>query len=225
MSYAQNYLKMDKIDRLLDAIEHPDRYSEKEIDVLLSDPEVREVYNLLDKTKATLTPISTPDIDAEWGRFSNSHTAKQLRTYRIFNLFSRNIAASIAIGIASLAAVAAVVGVSVHYALNKNTDNQIAEVALPTKENVASSDTISVVEEVPTVTPETIVFDNEPLETIINCIADYYGCKVEFSTDSSKSLRLYFRWNQARPLDEVVESLNNFEQINLTVKDKTIKID
>lgn len=124
---------MDKIDRLLDAIEHPDRYSEKEIEVLLSDLEVREVYNLLEKAKATLTPISTPDIDAEWGRFSNSHTAKQFRTYRIFNLFSRNIAASIAIGIASLAAVAAVVGVSVNYALNKNTDNQIAEVVPTTK--------------------------------------------------------------------------------------------
>lgn len=216
---------MEKIDRLLDAIEHPDRYSEKDIEVLLSDPEVRKVYNLLDKTKATLTPISTPDIDAEWGRFSNSHTAKQLRTYRIFNLFSRNIAASIAIGIASLAAVAAVVGVSVNYALNKNTDNQIVEVVPTTKENVTSSDTILVVEEVPAVASETIVFDNEPLETIINCIAKYYGCKVEFSTDSSKSLRLYFRWNQAQPLDEVVESLNNFEQINLIVKDKTIKID
>lgn len=225
MYYVQNYLKMDKIDRLLDAIEHPDRYSQKEIETLLADPEVMEVYSLLDKTKATFTPISTPDINAEWDRFRNLHPTRQFRTYRIFNLFSRNVAASIAIGIASLAAVAAVVGVSVNYALNKNTDNQIVEVEAAIKENVTSSDTILVVEEVPAVAPETIVFDNEPLETIINRMAEYYGCKAEFSTDSSKSLRLYFRWNQAQPLDEVIESLNNFEQINLTVKDKTIKID
>lgn len=216
---------MDKIDRLLDAIENPDRYSEKEIETLLADPEVRKVYNLLDKTKATLTPISAPDVDTEWDTFKNSHPAKQHRTYRIFNLFSRNVAASIAIGVASLAAVAAVVGVSVNYALNKNTDNQIAEVAPTTKENVASSDTILVVEQAPAVAPETIVFDNEPLETIINRIVEYYDYKAEFSTDAPKALRLYFRWNQAQTIHEVVESLNNFEQIQITLKDKTLKID
>lgn len=216
---------MDNIDRLLDAIEHPDRYSEKEIETLLADPEVRKVYNLLDKTKATLTPIPTPDVDTEWNSFKNSHPAKQHRTYRIFNLFSRNVAASIAIGVASLAAVAAVVGVSVNYALNKNTDNQIAEVTPTTKENVASSDTILVVEKAPADAPETIVFDNEPLETIINRIVEYYDYKAEFSTDAPKALRLYYRWNQAQTIHEVVESLNNFEQIQITLKDKTLKID
>lgn len=216
---------MDKIDRLLDAIENPDCYSEKEIKALLSDPEVREVYNLLDKTKATLTPIPAPDVDTEWNTFKNSHPAKQHRTYRIFNLFSRNAAASIAIGIASLAAVAAVVGVSVNYALNKNTDNQTVEIVSYTKEDVASNDTILVIEQAPAVAPETIVFDNELLETIINRIAEYYDYKAEFSTDAPKALRLYFRWNQAQTIHEVVESLNNFEQIHISVKDKTIKID
>lgn len=207
---------------MLDAIEHPDCYSDKEIEALLSDPEVREVYNLLDKAKATLTPISTPDIDAEWNRFSNSHTARQRRTYR---MFTRNVAASIAIGLASLAAVAAVVGVSVNYALNNKAETQIKEVTHATKENVASSDTIVVVGEAHAVAPETIVLDNEPLETIINRIAEYYGYKTVFTTEAPKTLRLYFRWNQAQTLEEVVESLSNFEQIHLTVRDKTIKID
>lgn len=216
---------MDKIDRLLEAIEHPDRYSEKEIEALLSDPEVSEVYNLLDKTKATLSPISTPDIDAEWDRFSNSHPAKQSRSYRIFNLFPRNAAASIAIGIASLAAVAAVVGVSVSYTLKKTAETQITEAVQVTNGSAILGDTIITVEDTPAVAPEAIVFDNEPLETIINYIAEYYGYRTEFSTDAPKSLRLYFRWNQAWSINDVVESLNNFEQIQITVKDKTIKID
>ena len=53
---------MDKIDRLLDAIEHPVRYSKTDIEAMLADPEIRAVYDLMDKTKASLTPISTPDI-------------------------------------------------------------------------------------------------------------------------------------------------------------------
>lgn len=217
---------MDKIDRLLDAIEHPDLYSEKDIETLLADPEVREVYDLLDKTKATLTPIPAPDIDAEWKTFKKSHPATQQRTsLRIVNLFTRNIAASIAIGIASLAAVAAVVGVSVNYVLKQTAETPAAETVATARENLVTTDTITVAEELPAAPPETIVFDNEPLETIATRIAGYYGYKVEFSTDAPKSLRLYFRWNQAQTLDEIVESLNNFEQIHISVKDKTIKID
>lgn len=218
---------MDKIDRLLDAIEHPDRYSEQELEAMLADPEVREVYDTLDKTKASLTPITAPDVDAEWTAFSAAHRNTQKRNlFPIFNLLSRNIAASIAIGIASLAAVAAVVGVSVNYALNyNNTETANPEVAKVENVVIASNDTIAVAGETPVAVPETIVFDNEPLETIANRIAEYYGYKAEFSTDAPKALRLYFRWNQAHTLDEVVESLNNFEQIHLTINDNTIKID
>lgn len=61
---------MDKIDLLLDAIEHPDRYSAQEIDSLLSDPEVREAYELLHKAKTSLTPIAHVDVHAEWDAFS-----------------------------------------------------------------------------------------------------------------------------------------------------------
>lgn len=44
---------MDKIDHLLDAIEHPENYSDSEIETLLQDPETREVYRILDKTKTS----------------------------------------------------------------------------------------------------------------------------------------------------------------------------
>lgn len=217
---------MDKIDKLLDAIEHPECYSDTEMETMLADPEVKEVYDLLDKTKSSLASIATPDVDAEWDTFKNAHLASQQRKpFRIINLFTRNVAASIAIGVASLAAVAAVVGVSVNYALDhKETTNPTETVAVA-KENIVANDTIIPTGEIPAASPETIVFDNEPLEAIATIIADYYGYKAEFSTDAPKTLRLYYRWNQAQTLEEVVESLNNFEQINLTIKDKTIKID
>lgn len=213
---------MDKIDKLLDAIEHPERYSDEDLNAMLADPELREIYEMLDKYKASLTSIPTPDVDAEWKEFESTHNK---RSFHILNLFSRNIAASIAIVVASLAAVAAVVGVSVKYALDKKAESQATEVIAEAKANVVKNDTITMAEEKPVKAPETIVFDNEPLETIINHIAEYYGYQAEFSTDASKALRLYYRWNQVQTLDEVVESLDNFEQIHITVNDKTIKID
>ena len=212
---------MDKIDRLLDAIEHQDRYSEQEVEAMLADPEVKEVYDMLDKTKSSLYPISAPDIEAEWKKFERCH---RKRNFNIFNLFSRNVAAGIAIGIASVAAVAAVVGVGVSYVSDKNVDAAV-ENNVTVAEEYALADTLVATSEMSDAVPETVVFDNEQFETIVQAIAEYYGYKAEFSTDIPKSLRLYFRWNRAQTLDEVVESLNNFEQINICVKGKTINID
>lgn len=214
---------MDKIDRLLDSMEHPDRYSDQELESLLTDSEVMEAYDILDKTKASLTDIPTPDVDAEWKEFKHSHKKSN---FSFANLFTRNIAASIAIVITSLAAVAALVGVSVNYALTQKTEATSPEAVAVSKENSVTNDTIIVVSgEADVTAPETIIFDNEPLETIVTRIAEYYGYKADFAADAPKSLRLYFRWNQAQTLDEVVEGLNNFEQIHIAVKDKTIKID
>lgn len=216
---------MDKIDKLLDAIEHPDRYSDSEIREMLQDPEVKEVFDMLDKTKSSLQPIATPDVDAEWKAFENAHRHLNAKSrFRIFNFVSRNIAASIAIGMVSLAAVAAVVGISVNHAL-KHSEDAVSESAPASNEIVAVTDTVSEIKEIQALTQDTVVFDNESLETIINRITEYYDCKVTFSSETPKSLRLHFRWNQAQPVDEVIESLNNFEQIHLSVKDKTITID
>lgn len=212
---------MDKIDKLLDAIEHPDRYSDRELETMLADPEVMEIYQILDKTKASLSPIAAPDVDAEWKAFESAHNK---RKFSIPNFFPRNIAATISIGVVSLAALATVVGVSVSHVIDQKTETQVAEIAAVTKEDASKNDTVVSIEDTPAVAPETIVFDNETFETIVGRIAEYYGCDVEFASDRSKSLRLYFRWNQAHTLGEVVENLNNFEQIHLTLSDNTIKI-
>ncbi len=225
MSYAKHFLKMDKIDRLFDAIDHPERYSDAELQSLLQDPEVREVFNLLDKTKASLIPVSTPDVNAEWAAFKLNHRAAASPSLpsRLSTLFSRNIAASIAIVVASFAAVAAIVGVSVSHSFR--TDKPAVEpqekVAPAT---VAEPDTV-IAAELPATEPEIIIFDNEPLSTIIARIADDHGYSVAFNADSPKTLRLYFRWNRSLPIEEVIESLNNFEQLHLTLDGNTIKID
>lgn len=227
MSYAQIYLVMDKIDRLLHIIDRPDLYSEKDLEQLLSDPEVRAVYDLLNNTKSALSPIQVPDVDAEWTVFLRSRSVSTLPTTRrlILNWFSRNVAASVTICITSLAAVAAVVGVTINYVLEKEIETPVAAIQHDAVAVISYTDTTNVTEYSASRSPENIVFDNQPLETVATRIADFYGYDVVFSAQSPKSLRLYFRWNQTQTLYQVIESLNNFEQIHISVKDKTIKID
>ncbi len=226
MSYAKNFLKMDKIDRLFDAMEHPEHYTSAEIEAMLTDPEVKDVFDLLDKTKASLQMISIPDVEKEWDKFKNNHRlSATLNRQWLTKVLSRNIAASIAIAIASFTAVAAIIGVGMNrFNHREATATEINAVVEP-EMVVADRDTFKVVDGENADAVEIIVFENEPLDSIMSRIALHYGYDVVFGNDSSKSLRLYFRWNQSLPVEDIVESLNNFEQIHLTLKDKTINID
>lgn len=217
---------MDKIDRLFDAMEHPERYTPAEIETMLQDPEVKETFDLLDKTKSSLRTIVTPDIDDEWKKFENTHRNTGVyRNIRPVGLFYRKVAASIAIGIVSLTAVAAIVGVGVNYFNHRDAASVTTEVTAETAAAAYTTDTIATTQVEQAAEPEVVIFDNETLEDIISAISAYYGYEVAYGNDTTRSLRLYFRWKQELPIEEVVESLNNFEQISLTIKDKTIKID
>ena len=226
MSYAKNFHKMDKIDRLLDAIEHPDRYAPIEIEAMLQDQEVKEVFDLLDKTKSSLQTLPSPDIEAEWRRFEMNHpTSKVPRRFWLAGIMSRNIAATIAVAIVSFSAVAAIVGIGINHFNQRQETSRPTDVRTEYAEVTVNPDSIKSVEPNKDRTPEIIVFDNEPLKTIADKIAEYYGYKVEFGNEASKSLRLYFRWNQENTVEEVVERLGNFEQIQIEIKDRIVQID
>lgn len=217
---------MDKIDRFLDAIEHSERYTQSEINAMLQDPEIKDVFDLLDKTKSSLQTQQSPDIEAEWRRFEKNHpTSKVPYRFWLAGIMSRNIAATIAIAIVSFTAVATIVGIGINQLNQRQEASRPTDVKMECAEAITKPDSIKTVAQVEEKTPEIIVFDNEPLKTIVDKIAVYYGCKMEFSNEASKSLRLYFRWDQANTVEEVVERLNNFEQIHFVIKDKTIKID
>ena len=217
---------MDKTARILDALNNPEEYSSVDIEEMLQDAELKEIFDLLDKTKSSLQPIPTPDIEEEWGKFKNKNQGKQktmgLRC-RIF--FCKNIVASFTVAILSITAVAAIVGISVK-SLNTKENTYSEKELIETKEVIKNQeDSIQATSGSPTQSFETVIFDNEPLEVIMRQIGDFYGYRIDFKNENAKSLRLYYRWNQASTIQEIVESLNNFEQIKLTVEGQTIKID
>ena len=217
---------MDKTDRLLDAMNNPEKYSSAEIEEMLQDPETKEILDLLDKTKSSLQSISTPDIEVEWNKFKdNSHYKRKSPVLRLSAFFSRKVAASVTIAIISITAVATIVGISVSSLNNKENQPSKNEV-VATKEVVENQDnSIKSTSNSPIQSFETVIFDNEPLESIMKQIGDFYGYKPEFNSENARSLRLYFKWNQASTIKEIVESLNNFEQIHLTIEGGNIKID
>lgn len=216
---------MDKIDRLLDAIEHPELNTTSEIEEMLRDTDVKETFDLLDKTKSSLQTIITPDIEEEWNKFKDNHkSGTDSSHFRLKGMFSWKAAASIAVGIVSLTAVAAFVSIGLNYTNNQEKTPSPTVIKTETDATVCLQDSVKTVHEEKSVPTEIIVFENDSLESIISEIAAYYGYKAVFNREKAKSLRLYFRWDQSLSIEKVAERLNNFEQINITINDKTIKI-
>ncbi len=219
---------MDKTERYLDALEHPDRYSDEELAAIMADPDTQEIISLLGKTKSALQNVSCPDIEAEWARFANTHIIypEEAPKHRkiISALFSRHAAASIAVIALSVAALTAAVSLGVNMlSSSKQSDKAIAQEIPATQDNEALTFEDSDDESI-SPTAQTVIFDNQPLDSILTDMAEFYYYKLNFSNEEVKSLRLYFKWNQGLPLDEVVEELNNFEQINIHLDTNTITI-
>lgn len=216
----------DNIDRLLDALEHPENYNDTEIEQLLTDPDEREVYEMLRKTADISAPAPEINIDEEWRRFEAKQPKRRPVIFRWLSFMaSRNAAAVVTALVGTLAVVAATIGVT-HY-FNANKEMAQTEQTEPQKQTAIADSKVAPTDTIPAETtplPETIVFKGENLERILADMAGYYGVTVKFNQDAAKSLLLYFEWDQSLPLNEVVEQLNNFEQINITLTDKALTV-
>lgn len=219
----------DKTDRLFEALENPARFSDDEIRRMLDDEKTRELYGLLSKTADALIETREPDIDAEWERFTARlpHSAKRVGPLpHIITLFTgRKVAAILTVGF-SIAAVAATVAVTYSWVRLKTEERgQIAEeTAVIHPEQLAFEDRDSVDSQIPAGEPLTVIFKNESFGDMISRIAEYYGATVKYSNENAKALHLYFQWDQRQPLNEIVDQLNNFEQIDLKLADDTITV-
>lgn len=216
----------DNIDRLLNALEHPENYSDAEVEQLLTDPEAREVYDMLHKAADASAPVPEINIDDEWRRFEAKQPKRRSNILRWLSFVaSRNAAAVVIALVGTLAVVAATIGVT-HYFI---ADKELAqtEQTAPQKQTAIADSNVAPTDTIPAETtplPETIVFKGENLEKILADMSGYYGVTVKFNQDAAKSLQLFFEWDQSLPLKEVVEQLNNFEQINIILTDKVLTV-
>jgi len=66
------------------------------------------------------------------------------------------------------------------------------------------------------------VFDNVTLDSIAKDIAAYHRLDMDLQNEQARELRFYFVWNRDESLQEVIEKLNMFEQVNLAVEDRKL---
>ena len=214
---------MDKYDLVLDIVEHPDKYTTQQLSEILSDPETREIYNLLCKTESAVTFNNhNIDVDAEWERFAAKRAVHRHR----FFMWAGNRAASIAaIVCTSIAAMAAGIAVTVSVMESSKepvVDIEEAPIAETPARAVVADTIVTPADTIPAAA--IVMFEDVPLEAVMKEIADKYDVEVKFTNKKTASLRLYYRLNTALSLDEVISQLNTFGHIDIKRNENTIII-
>lgn len=213
---------MDKYDIVLDIVGHPERYSAEKLAEILSDPETREIYELLCGTVSSAKEPVAVDVDEQWRSFASRHLPKPRR---IWWFGSR--AASIA-GLLTTSLVAVAIGVAVTVSKsepNTGSSSGMTEDTATVRTTVAVADTVGMAaDSVPALT-EPVMFENVALRTIMDEVAKTYGVEVNYNNASASQLHLYYRFDPGLALDDIIGQLNNFEQINISRDGNTLSID
>ena len=216
----------ENITRLLEMLEHPEAYSEQQIhDIINSDEETSATYRLMVAAKQGYRHMQTAqneDVDAAWQRFENeklktksNKTATEQPLSSFFSLHSsiQKLAASfIGILLISGIAFAAIHMVRQHQKPIVQNTEQTANITKPV--NIVPIDTLNN----DTAIVQPIVYDNMPLEEVLQEIAKYYGAEVTFQNEEARQLRFHFVWNQQQGMEKVISDLNHFKRLHVTMK-------
>ncbi len=218
---------MDNFDKILDLIENPGKYTDKEIDAILADPETRALYESLSAMAgghfASGLPDGVENVEKEWRSFEQKQREP---AWRVF-LRQRRAAVITVVVASSLVAIAT--GVVVSMAVNgkrERTATEIVNTAGTATDSSANATGTVVVRQTESEMSalEPVEFTNESLENILDSITSGSGMEVRWLSDNPRGLRLFFVWDRTRPVSETLESLDGFEQISRSVRNDTVYV-
>ena len=63
------------------------------------------------------------------------------------------------------------------------------------------------------------IFSNTPLDEMVSEIAHYYHLEADIQSNEAHELRLYYRWELKDAIESVMDDLNHFDRVCLTVED------
>lgn len=202
--------KDGKIKMLLDMQEHPEQFSEQELEQMLSDAEAQELMEATAQLKRAMKndefSISEQEIEDEWQAFAANHLAEQKPQRTWLKIAAMFIGVLFMTGIAFAA---------IHIIKQNTVAQEMKQVEQPVIQQPVSTGTVNNDTIAQT---EPVIFDNVTLDSIAKEIADYHHIEVDLQNELAKQLRFYFVWKQDDDLQEVVEKLNMFDHVDMAIE-------
>ena len=201
---------MEKTDLLFRMMDDPGQYTDEQWREILADSECASLYEMMSKTRSALDAehaeeeFTAETVDQEWERFAAAHAA---RTVKPFD-WRKIVAAIVVLAVFGIAA-AAIYSHFVHTPQTETIENTAPNInPQVTDRTEGAVDAVSDKQ-------QSHLYDDIPLEQIINDLAAHYNVQPQWHGDEVRTLRLYYKWEPDFTLDEVVEMLNNFEAFSV----------
>lgn len=181
---------------------HPEQYSEEQLDKMLDD-----------------TDIPVPDVDSEWQRFKEQHTQHRRR-----HPMMRWAAIFITVAALSGISYAAIYHWRKSQAQKETPITEVRQTpSVEKQDDVTSIDVATVPEKTDTIRQDQ-QFNNVELQKIMEQVAHDYDVKVVFGNESARTIRFYLKWEAEETLQDIVNRINHFEKVHLTLSDNIITI-
>lgn len=229
-----NMSKDEKRMMLFDMQEHPEKYTDEQVERLLDDEEVKEFFHELAMARMAGKKANPKevDVDGAWKEFVQAHhedklamdAGKSKGVYRN----RMKIAASI-VGIIFLSGVALA---AIHngwlgfLASDQTADNKAATGQQMATTQALPNDSLraATAENKDSLDMKPVVFDDAELGTILAQLSGFYHVKVEYVDAGAQHIRLFFNWNKTKTLEQNLEILNAFDRIQIEYIDGTLMV-
>ena len=155
---------MDQLEQLLDMIEHPDRYTEQQVNSLLSDPDLRKHYDVMISLRTAYEAQPAPPQKKREPIHGN--TIRQ-HALPLWGGMGRGLkaAAAVFLGIVLVSGIAIAAWLaSPKPTASTSSQSERLEASLPPSEEMTAR-----------------AFDNTPLADIMAVVAKHYGHHVAFT--------------------------------------------
>ena len=218
---------MDKFEKILDIIDHQEKYSDEEIREILQDEECRKLYQTMMEVDSALeTPSPIINVDEEWEKFSQEHQLQEEATQNAAQEAASHPITSwrkLAASIAGFVLISGIAFAAIHTYIKRSQEP--TQVTADTHPEVIKSDSAKQVAAKDSLThpkPEKPAihktFENVAFEQMISEIASYYDLQVKFENNEDKTLRLYYEWDSHSSIENIVKELNQFENVNIELQ-------
>lgn len=218
---------MDKFEKILDIIDHQEKYSDEEIREILQDEECRKLYQTMMEVDSALeNPSPIINVDEEWEKFSQEHQLQEEATQNAAQEAASHPITSwrkLAASIAGFVLISGIAFAAIHTYIKRNQET--TQVTADTHPEVIKSDSakqVAAKDSLAHPKPEKPAihktFENVAFEQMISEIASYYDLQVKFENNEDKTLRLYYEWDSHLSIENIVKELNQFENVNIELQ-------
>ena len=221
--------KEEKRQMFFDMQEHPNRYTDEQMERLLADEDMKDFFHDMAMVRMAMKKGNPKKVNIyeAWKEFADKQGLKANKASGKTSSNRWKIAASI-IGVIFFSAItfAAIHSGFFRSSSSDETSQAKTEQVSSTSDlNKTDSIKVSATEKADSLDLKPVVFDNAELGNVVSQLAAFYHVKVEFDNAESQHIRIFFNWDKTKTLKQNLEILNAFERIQITEVDGTLKVE